>query len=136
MNFIGENSCIHLVIRILWSDFLDFVKYGDDMFLGFSDCQVVVIVQLRAHAGGLWICMLLIIDLEAAFYNNVVMIFVDDSRYVSVGDVVHSCYDPPEFAMVYRDDSDGRFAPPEGFDLVDTRLPCSLLKGCKCRCIV
>lgn len=66
------------------------------------------------------ICMPLIIDLDAAFYNNVVMIFVNDCRYVSVGDVVHSSYDPPEFAMVYRDENDGRFAPPEGFDLVGT----------------
>lgn len=40
------------------------------------------------------------------------------SRYVSVGDVVQSCYEPPDVAMVYHDDHDGKFALPEGFDLV------------------
>lgn len=73
--------------------------------------------MLRIHGRD---CMPLIIDLDTAFYNNVLMIYVNDCRYVSVGDVVHFCYDPPEFAMVYRDDNDGRFAPPEGFDLVGT----------------
>jgi hypothetical protein len=35
-----------------------------------------------------------------------------------VGDIVQTSYSPPDLAMVYHDDHDGRFTPPEGFDLV------------------
>ncbi|KAG0568137.1 hypothetical protein KC19_7G189300 [Ceratodon purpureus] len=43
---------------------------------------------------------------------------VPPSGYVSVGDVMLSSYDSPDLVMVYHDDHDGKFAPPEGFDLV------------------
>ena len=33
-----------------------------------------------------------------------------------------SSYDSPDLVMVYHDDHDGKFAPPEGFDLVSPIL--------------
>lgn len=39
-------------------------------------------------------------------------------RFVSVGDVVQCSYDPPDSVMVYRDERDGKFMLPDGFDLV------------------
>eukprot|EP00271_Cylindrocystis_brebissonii_P008358 TRINITY_DN2254_c0_g1_i1.p1 TRINITY_DN2254_c0_g1~~TRINITY_DN2254_c0_g1_i1.p1 ORF type:complete len:1958 (-),score=356.45 TRINITY_DN2254_c0_g1_i1:258-5252(-) len=38
--------------------------------------------------------------------------------YVSVGDLAVAGYDSPEKALVYRNDGDGKFADPLGFDLV------------------
>eukprot|EP00897_Mesotaenium_endlicherianum_P008373 jgi/Mesen1/7564/ME000392S06833 len=43
---------------------------------------------------------------------------VPPEGHVSVGDLVRSGYEPPEKAMVYRDDNDGKFVPPVGFDLI------------------
>lgn len=38
--------------------------------------------------------------------------------HVSVGDIVTSGTEPPETALVYRDDSDDKFVAPDGFNLV------------------
>ncbi|KAL2613699.1 hypothetical protein R1flu_025391 [Riccia fluitans] len=43
---------------------------------------------------------------------------VPPAGFISVGDVVQRCYDPPDSAMVYKDEHDGKFAMPDGFDLV------------------
>ncbi|CAM6102066.1 unnamed protein product [Calypogeia fissa] len=43
---------------------------------------------------------------------------VPPSGFVSVGDVVQRSYDPPESVMVYRDERDGKFILPDGFDLI------------------
>lgn len=43
---------------------------------------------------------------------------IPPSGYVSVGDVVQSSYDSPDLVMVYRDDHDGKFVTPQGFELV------------------
>ena len=40
-----------------------------------------------------------------------------------MGDILHSSYDPPDLVMVYHDDHDRKFSPPEGFDLVNSLLP-------------
>ena len=39
-------------------------------------------------------------------------------RFVSVGDLAVAGHEQPERSMVYRDDGDGKFADPDGFDLV------------------
>lgn len=59
---------------------------------------------------------------------------IPPSGYVSVGDVVQTSYSSPELAMVYHDGHDGKFAAPEGFDLVwrdadqNTREPVTIWK--------